>query len=119
MALIEEDIEYFLSEDWLGNPGSIEDYIYTGSEQDCYEYLYNADTDYYIYAYGLNTDGTVTSNGITKVPFHSAARPELTVEWDNNTVIPMEGGSLHRTAKYRCHSRLSGDPRWIRNTGLL
>ena len=93
MALIEENIEYFLSEDWLGNPGSIEDYIYTGSEQDCYEYLYNADTDYYIYAYGLNTDGTVTSNGITKVPFHSAARPELTVEWDNNTVIPMEGGS--------------------------
>lgn len=93
MALIEEDIENFLSEDWYGNPGSIEDYIYTGSEQDCYEYLYNADTDYYIYAYGLNTDGTVTSNGITKVPFHSAARPELTVEWDNNTVIPMEGGS--------------------------
>lgn len=93
MALIEEDIENFLSEDWYGNPGSIEDYLYSGSEQDCYEYLYSADTDYYIYAYGLNADGTVTSTRITKEPFHSTARPELTVEWDNNTVIPMEGGS--------------------------
>lgn len=93
MELIEEDIKYFLEEDWLGNPGSIEDCLYSGSEQDCYEYLYSADTDYYIYAYGLNADGTVTSTSITKEPFHSTARPELTVEWDNNTVIPMEGGS--------------------------
>lgn len=93
MELIEEDIKYFLEEDWLGNPGSIEDYLYSGSEQDCYEYLYSADTDYYIYAYGLNADGTVTSTSITKEPFHSTARPELTVEWDNSTVIPMEGGS--------------------------
>ncbi|HIR73712.1 MAG TPA: hypothetical protein IAB96_09375, partial [Candidatus Coprenecus pullicola] len=30
MELIEEDIKYFLEEDWLGNPGSIEDYLYSG-----------------------------------------------------------------------------------------
>lgn len=92
MAIIQADIDYFLEESWYG-PGTIEENLYTGSESDCYEYLYNADTDYYIYAYGLNADGTVTTDGITKVLVHTTPKPVLTVEWDNSTVIPVEGGS--------------------------
>ena len=92
--VIAADIEYFQAEDWFGVPGEIADYLYSGSQANCYEYLTSADTDYYIYAYGLNADGTVTSDGITKVLIHSNAKPELVIlDWDNETVIPIEGGT--------------------------
>lgn len=95
--VIKADIEKFLQEDWFGNPGTIEENLKKGVEEDCYEYLYNSDTEYYIYAYGLDADGTVTTGSIYKYLIKTLASPEVVITWDNNIIIPIEGGDYEAT----------------------
>lgn len=63
----EEAVRSFLRQ------GSMTDYEITVSKPE---------TDYYFYAYGMNADGTITSDGITKVEFRTTSPEEEDCTFD-------------------------------------
>lgn len=92
LALITAQIEGFQRPGWSGEPGTIAENLTTGSLIESTEYLYYAERDYYLYAYGLEADGTVTTDGITKVLFTTPAKPVISA--DNPETYPVGGGTF-------------------------
>lgn len=95
--IIADDIKRFTAEDWWGEPGTIEENLLKGAQTEYYEYLNYAETDYYIIAYGLDADGTVTTDAMTKYEFRTPAKARIIIDWDNETILPVEGGDYEAT----------------------
>ncbi len=89
--LIQDDIFTFRQEDWYGNIGQISDHLVSGVQENTF-YTNGFDKEYYIIAYGLKDDGTVTTTKISKILCTLPENPVITTDWDNNLLIPVEGG---------------------------
>lgn len=103
--LIRKDIENFQQEDWYGNIGQISDHLVTGVQQTTF-YTSSYDKEYYIIAYGLNADGTITTSKLTKVLCTLPEKPSINITWDNNRLLPIEGGTY--TIPYTITNPLDG-----------
>lgn len=123
--LVAADIKSFTAPDWYGNPGKIEKkHIdeYGDMDGDVWEGVQTITDDgispyikkYVIVVYGLDLDGNMTSDGVLRIPFEVAEKPEITA--DAVEQLPADGGTY--TIKYSIKNRREGEPVDVKATGF-